>query len=65
MAEPPENGVRMVVFLTEVDFSWETFFGTELACSYDMHFLKADGMWITIVRLKRWFVESFFKRNHG
>ena len=21
MAEPPENGIRMVVFLTEVDFS--------------------------------------------
>ena len=49
-------------FIIEVyTVRWEDFFGTELACSYDMHFLKADGMWITIVRLKRWIVESFKK----
>ena len=23
MAEPPKNGARMVIFLTEVDFSYE------------------------------------------
>ena len=29
------------------------------AHTYDMHFLKADGMWNTIVSLKRWVVETF------
>ena len=31
-----------------------------------MYFLKADGMWNALVRLKRWVVESFFgPKNHG
>ena len=29
------------------------FFGTELHNPYDVHFLKADGIWNAIVRLKR------------
>ena len=33
------------------------FFGTELHSPYDVHFLKADGMWITMVRLKMLVVE--------
>ena len=35
------------------------FFGHELYKTYDMHFLIADGMYITIVRLKRWVVRGF------
>ena len=29
------------------------FFGTEVHSPYDVHFLKSDGIWNAIVRLKR------------
>merc|ERR1712018_967642 len=41
----------------------DDFFGTELHSPYDVHFLKADGIWNAIVRLKRQVVESVYYIN--
>ena len=44
-------------------FTGRRFFGTELHSPYDVHFLKADGIWNAIVRLKRQVVESVYYIN--
>ena len=49
------------VYLTQ--FTGRQFFGTELHSPYDVHFLKADGIWNAIVRLKRQVVESVYYIN--
>ena len=38
-------------------------FCQEMHCPYDVRFLKADGMWNAIVRLKKRVVEGFFGIN--
>ena len=54
MAKPPENGVRMIIFLTEVDFSFEPF-----EKNGGLHFEKEEKKnWPNIISM------AFFKNSH-
>ena len=41
-------------------FTGRQFFVTELHSPYEVNFLKADGMWNAIIKLKRQVVESVY-----
>ena len=45
--------VQSINFPARTVLTGRRFIGTELHSPYDVHFLKADGIWNAIVRLKR------------